>query len=500
MLVGLPRNLVSSLQFRLVLGFMLILGTALVAVGVFIGLTTRMQTERFESDHDRALTGRVSNYITNHYVEQDSSSEPGPDLQSIVAQAADISGLQLTVFDSQGNILADSDAGSSPNHLVNTERPGGSDDPDRAGWDPEAVGNGQAVPLIHGGELLGSLAASSQAPTEPAPDHLVLADPEASRISELVNRYLLLAGIGAAILGTGLTWALSRRTLAPLQSLGEKARRLGGGDLSQRAGTTGPSEIRELAQSFNAMAAELQEAERRRRRLTADIAHELRTPISNIQGYVEAIKDGVFPPTPETVDVLHRQTLLLARLVEDLRLLAQVNAGGLELLRAPTPVAALLQSCVAAVRARAEAEGVELSLETDTDLPKLDLDAARIAQVLGNLLDNALTHASEGGKVAVSARALADSVEVAVADSGPGIAPADLPRVFDRFYRADPSRSRATGGTGLGLAVARGLVESHGGSIEARSQSGRGSRFVIRLPVGRPREGPDRASIDATAE
>ena len=233
------------------------------------------------------------------------------------------------------------------------------------------------------------------------------------------------------------------------------------------------------------MAAELEEAESRRRSLTADIAHELRTPTSNIQGYMEAIKDGVFQATPETVDTIHEQSLLLSRLVDDLRLLAQVDGGELELQRTQTNVEELVQSCVDALRPRAEAKGVALVIDVAETLPALHLDATRIAQAVGNLLDNAVTHTPEGGDITVSAQASDNVVEVQVADTGPGIAPDDLQRVFDRFYRADPSRSRSTGGTGLGLTIARRLVEAHGGSIEADSVVGRGSRFIIRLPDGR---------------
>ena len=292
-----------------------------------------------------------------------------------------------------------------------------------------------------------------------------------------------MAGIGAAALGTLLVWLISRRTLAPLQSLGAAARRLGGGDLSSRAETRGPTEIRELAQSFNVMAQGLEEAERQRRNMTADVAHELRTPLSNIQGYLEAINDGLVQPTPETIDTIHGQALHLARLVEDLRLLAQVEAGALELELHSTEVDELLQSCVEAVRPRADAEGIGLNLDVDQSLPHLVMDATRVSQVVGNLLENAITHTPEGGSIDVSASAGDGVVEIAVADTGPGIAPEDLSRLFDRFYRADPSRNRSTGGAGLGLTIARRLVEAHGGTIDVGSVVGEGSRFTIRLPI-----------------
>ena len=322
------------------------------------------------------------------------------------------------------------------------------------------------------GELL---VPESQAP--------VLANPVPARISAVVNRSLLWAGIGAAALGTVLVWLLSRRTLMPLQSLGEAARQLEGGDLSQRADTGGPAEIRELAHSFNVMAEGLEEAERQRQSLTADIAHELRTPLSNIQGYLEAIRDGLVQPDPETIDTIHSQAIHLSHLVEDLRILAQVESGYLQLQLSSTLVEELLRSSVEAMRPRAETKGVTLALEADAALPPLELDATRIAQVVDNLLENAITHTPEGGSVRVYGRTVANAVEVEVADTGPGIPREELPRLFDRLYRADPSRARETGGSGLGLTIARRLVEAHGGSIEADSVVGVGSRFTIRLPT-----------------
>ena len=278
-------------------------------------------------------------------------------------------------------------------------------------------------------------------------------------------------------------WLLSRRTLAPLQNLGEVARQLGGGDLSQRARMSGPSEIRELARNFNVMAGDLEESERHRRNLTSDIAHELRTPLSNIQGYLEAMRDGLVQPSPETIDTIHDQALHLSRLVEDLRLLSQVESGDLELQLTRVNLEDVLQSGVDAVRPRAEAKGVSLTLEVAQFLPIVEMDATRISQAVGNLLENAITHTPGQGSVTVSAGVETDQLEIAVSDTGPGIASDDLPRLFDRFYRADPSRSRETGGSGLGLTIARRLVESHGGTIEVRSVVGEGSRFTIRLPL-----------------
>ena len=472
------HGLFSSLQFRLALGFVLALAVALALIGVAAGVVAGKQTERFERDRDSAQVARVQQLVSDYHASRQNWRYDPAGLQEIIERAGSVSGTQIRVYDAKGSLIADSHTYLLP---LTVGRDG------KGHW--KRKDDLRKFPVFQGGQQVGAFTVSSTEPPDPNSGNPVLADPVASRISGVVNRSLLWAGIGAAALGTLLVWLMSRRTLAPLQSLGAAARRLGRGDLSQRADTVGPTEIRELAQSFNVMAEGLEEAERQRRNLTADVAHELRTPLSNIQGYLEAIRDGLVDPTPETIDTIHGQALHLSRLVEDLRLLAQVEAGSLHLQLSAARVEELLQSSVEAVRPRAEAKGIDLSLDVEPSAPTAELDATRVSQVIGNLLENAITHTPEGGKVTVSARVLRlaqderETVEVTVSDTGAGIAPEDLPRVFDRFYRADPSRDRSTGGAGLGLTIARRLVEAHGGTIVVESALGEGSRFTVRLPT-----------------
>tara|TARA_B100000315_G_scaffold215101_1_gene214150 strand:+ start:252 stop:1043 length:792 start_codon:yes stop_codon:yes gene_type:complete len=254
--------------------------------------------------------------------------------------------------------------------------------------------------------------------------------------------------------------------------------------------TTGQNEISQLARTFNSMAEDLERAEGQRRSLMADVAHELRTPLSNIQGYIEAVRDGLLQPDASTMDTIHQQVLHLARLVEDLRLLALAEAGALTLTWRPESLEDVLRRAVEPFRPRAEAKGVALSLEIPPRLPLLEMDRTRIAQVVANLLENAIVHTPEGGRVTVSAemagpesRAMA---KVIVADTGEGLPPEDLPLVFERFYRVDCSRTRSTGGAGLGLTIAKQLVEAHGGNISAESVLGQGSRVVFELPSTHP--------------
>ena len=466
-------GLFSSLQFRLAMGFVLALAVALALIGLAAGVVAGKQTERFERDHNLAQVARVRQFVSEHYSRSRDGAITVDNLQRVLERAGPVSGVQIKIYDEDGRLVADS-------HALLPPLPVARDSRVRAKRKDSAV---QKFPLLRDGEQVGAFTVSNADLSDADSQGIIPANPVPSDISRDVNRSLLWAGIGSAALGTLLVWLLSRRTLAPLQDLGEAARRLGRGDLSQRAGTSGPKEVQQLAHSFNVMATELEEAERHRRNLTADIAHELRTPLSNIQGYLEAMKDGLVQPTPETVDTIHGQALQLSRLVEDLRFLAQVESGDLRLQLSPVRMEQLLQSAVDAVRPRAEAKGVDLAMDVDDALPDMNLDATRISQVVGNLLENAITHTPEGGRVSLSARSDDGLVEVTVADNGPGIAPEDLPRLFDRFYRTDQSRSRDTGGSGLGLTIARRLAETHGGTIEVSSEQGNGSRFTIRLPA-----------------
>ncbi len=467
-----PSGLFSSLQFRLALGFILALALALSLIGVAAGVVANQQTEQFERDRDSAQVERVRQLVSDYSAKRRDRRTDIAALQEILERAGPVSGARIRVYDANGILIADSHASAILEHEHSDAKDG-----------RPPVLSSKKFPIFQGGQLVGAFTVSGTVLPGPESVALAQADPVASRISGVVNRSLLWAGLSAAALGILMVWLLSRRTLAPLQNLGSAARLLGRGDLSQRADTTGPTELRELAYSFNAMAAGLEEAERQRRNLTADVAHELRTPLSNIQGYLEAIKDGLIDPTPETIDTIHGQALQLSRLIEDLRLLAQVEAGALQLQLSPVRIGELFHSSIMAVRPRAEAKGVALNLDADNAPPTVNLDATRISQVIGNLLENAITHTPQGGSVSVSVFASAATLELVVSDTGSGISPEDLPRVFDRFYRADPSRDRATGGAGLGLTIARRLTEAHGGTLEAHSELGRGSRFTLRLPV-----------------
>jgi len=247
----------------------------------------------------------------------------------------------------------------------------------------------------------------------------------------------------------------------------------------------GNDEVAELGRSFNSMAQGLEQAEQLRRNMVSDAAHELRTPLSNISGYLEAIKDGVAQPDSETIQSLHEEAVLMGKLVNDLQELTLADAGELILSRRPEDIADTIRKAISAMQPKIDLGGLSVHLNVPAGRLSCDIDSQRIGQVLRNLLANALTHTPDGGSITVSARESGNQVEVIVSDTGEGIPPGDLPHVFDRFYRVDRSRTRDTGGSGLGLTIVKRLVEAHGGTIQVQSEPGKGSRFTFTLPKAR---------------
>ena len=313
--------------------------------------------------------------------------------------------------------------------------------------------------------------------------------PAVSLVQQNINKSLLAGGVAAGLVGIVIVGLMATRMLRPLAQLNQAAVRVGRGELSERVPVRGPSEIRGLATAFNNMAEDLERSDIQRRNLTADVAHELRTPLSNIRGYLEAIKDGVLPADPGTIDTLHQQSTHLSQLVDDLALLARAEAGALTLDVQRVSLSQIAQGSLEAFRARATAAGVTLEQEMPGDLPDVSVDPRRVSQIIDNLLENAITHTPAGGTVTVATNVMEnwgggfDGVYVAVSDTGAGIRAEDLEYVFDRFYRTDPSRSRTTGGSGLGLTIARQLAIAQGGQLTVESVVGEGSRFTLTLPV-----------------
>ena len=295
-----------------------------------------------------------------------------------------------------------------------------------------------------------------------------------------LSRLLVFTGIVGSLVGIIISRSLTR----PLDSLKEAADSIQQKDFSIRIEETGTQEIRSVSRSFNDMATRLEKAEELRRNLLTDVAHELRNPLHIIKGNIEAMLDGVFPRDDSELERILSQTELLTTLVTDLHELAQAEADQLSLDRQPVEIAKFLDKIVTDNRPNAMEKEIDLKLALMGKLPALNIDPARMQQVINNLLSNALRYTPEHGSIIVSAEEIEKELIIQVKDTGSGIEPENLPYIFDRFYRTDKARTRAKGGTGLGLAITKALVEAHDGTICADSEgSGKGTEFTLKLPL-----------------
>ena len=308
---------------------------------------------------------------------------------------------------------------------------------------------------------------------------------------ESVFDALILSALAASAAAIVVGLLITRQIIAPIQALSQASRRIAAGSYNERVKLAAGNpddvdELGQLAQDFNRMAENLEQTEALRRQLIGDVSHELRTPLTAIKGSLEALIDGVLPAEPETFEQIYQEADRLQRLVNDLQELSRVEAGAFKLDLQPLRLTDLLKTTTIRLDRQYFEKGVRLEIDIPADLPKVLADADRLSQVLFNLVGNALQYTPAGGQVTVAARRQGDEVQVSVQDTGIGIAAEHLPHVFDRFYRADRSRARLSGGSGIGLTIAKHLVEAHSGRIWVESPGeGKGSTFTFTLPVAK---------------
>jgi signal transduction histidine kinase len=444
---------IHSLNFRLLAAFTLVIIVIIGSAFFFANRTTRIEIgrvgERVEQMQDRRIEADLSRF---YFFE---GSWEG--VQPLVVQWGKMHGRRIILTDAEDIVIADSEDTlvGSPFNLEIPGRP--------------------MPPIFGSGEI--------------ATIHIDSGDPSDINRAALqityntIGRFFLWGGLIAIGIAILLTFFLSRRILAPVKAITSAARQFGKGDFSQRVDPHVKGEVGELAHSFNNMAENLENNEQLRRNMVADIAHELRTPLSNLNGYLEAIRDGVVKPEESTINTLSEEASSLSRLVDDLQELSLADAGELKLIIQPEDVPELIKETVAALQTKATAKNIKLSAEIPDDIPKAAIDSHRVKQVLHNLTENAVAHTGKKGRVTISVRHDDNQVYISVADTGEGIPEEDMPFIFERFYRVDKSRTRATGGSGLGLTIVKRLVEAHGGTIEVESEAGKGSTFTFSLPV-----------------
>lgn len=299
---------------------------------------------------------------------------------------------------------------------------------------------------------------------------------------DTVHRYLLQASIAAIAFAVFLSFLLTRKLLRPLSHMTEMTRKVAAGDLSARVNFDSGDEVGELARAFDRMADSLQRTEELRKSMVVDVSHELRTPLTNIRGYLEGLADGVVPPSKDTYDLLQREILRLVRLVEDLTRLAKAEAAARDLRPERVSLPDLVAEIAALDAPRLAARGLALESRLDPKAESVRADRDKLRQVLHNILHNACRYAEENSTLLLVSAAEGNGVRICLENRGAGIAPQDLPYIFERFYRADKSRSRQSGGAGIGLAIVKQLVEAHGGKVDASSENGR-TRVCFSLPA-----------------
>ena len=332
---------------------------------------------------------------------------------------------------------------------------------------------GQEVPIKVSGSVVGTVITAGRP--------LIKNTIEQQYINR-INQALLIAALGGMLIALILGILLARTLTRPVNELTSATRALAKGVLKQHVLVKSNDEIGELAQAFNQMSADLDRLNQSRRQMTADIAHDLRSPLTVIGGYVESMRDGVLKPTPERLNTIHAEVQHLQRLVEDLRTLSQADAGELTLNRELVAPLALLERMAKSYDHLAAQKKVSLEVQGEPGLPEIRLDPDRMAQVFGNLITNSLRYTPEGGRIILSAGQEGNTLAFGVKDNGQGIPAEALPHIFDRFYRADPARPQGSE-SGLGLAIARSIVEAHGGTISAESGIGQGTTVKILFPV-----------------
>jgi signal transduction histidine kinase len=470
------------LSLRWKLGGALLL-VVLVSVGIMAFLTnenTANQFQQYIQGGNTAYTQRLVNNLEQYYTQQTSWNG----VQEILTVSLRTANDRLVLADSSGKIVAD-----TANQLI--------------GKSAGALVDDNRVTLNASGDQIGALYLSISSAgmgkgymggRGVTPGNTDSAIPIANRTSESdflsrVNSYIWIAGIIAMALALLVGIFLTRQITRPLRALNIGAKHISEGDLSYRVKVHSHDEIGKLAESFNEMAIKLDNSEQSRRRLVSDVAHELRTPLTIIQGTVDGIQDGVFSADKGHLDSIKEQTGLLAHLVNDLRDLSLAESGQLKLELQPADMVDLVQRKIIQFNVNARKKNIQLRLEAPSSLPEIRIDSRRIEQVIVNLLSNAIRHTPECGQITVSLKTdhsntalKKERLIVSVADTGEGIPPEHLPRLFERFYRVETSRSRSEGGAGLGLAIVKQMVQAHGGQVWVESQPGHGSTFYITLP------------------
>ena len=471
-----------SLHGRLLLSYILVVLACLVVMGLAIGLLLA-QSSLPEQQVYRDLENKSRWVLFRPGLSEFALDQPPERLPQVLGRVADTLKTRVLLLERDGRVIADSrDALTGRNLLDESKLEEGN---------PEVLrGSFRTAGTLQKWLYVGQALPSS----DPSPARWFVVAQQVPRLAvlqlfgdELVTS-LLRAGVLGLVLSITLAWLVSRSVARPIQRTAVAAHAIAQGDYDQQLPLSGPAEVQELARSFNQMAQQVEAGRQAQRDFVANVSHDLKTPLTSIQGFSQAILDGTAGDpegTRRAAKIIHDEAGRMRRMVDDLLLLARMDAGEMRLERRSLDLPQLLASCVARLELRAREAGVSLGLDLPPEgIPPFTGDGDRLLQLFSNLLDNALKHTPAGGRVTVTAAQAEDQIVVAVADTGPGIPMDELSRIFERFYQVDKSRARSqTRGVGLGLAICKELAEAHGGRIMAESVVGVGTRFSVALPT-----------------
>jgi two-component system sensor histidine kinase BaeS len=459
-------RIVTTLRGRLIAMVAALVAVTIGATAIISTRVAHYEIRKFDVEVHAGRRPLMPNAIADYYRTHRSWAGVEPDIEAM----SRASGSDIALFDDHNRLAATSKA-----------LRGATLDLGRDGTltITRTIGGGRARELIRGPQMIvrdaNGATAGSIFILPPHNDAL----PQPTRS---LDRSFFWTFLGATLFGIVMAVAIARWISVPVERLTAAARRMESGDLAVRVEPAGGAELAELARGFNAMAAALDRNEEQRKRMVSDVAHELRAPLTNIRCELESMQDGLTTPTPERIGFLHDEMMHLAHLVDDLQDLALAEAGRLEIDVQPVAVAALAKRAAAGMEMRARERGVAIRVDGGDDVIVL-ADARRTVQILTNLLANAVAHMENAGEVRIDWERSGSEVVIRVKDAGVGIPPEELPRIFERFYRVDVSRSRSTGGAGLGLSIVRQLVAAQGGRVWAESVVGVGSTFSFTLPA-----------------
>ncbi len=467
-----------SLYWKLTLSFMLVafITAALVALFIRISNVDRLSQFIVEQQRSNLETVLSSYYDTNGSWE--GVAQDWGELQFLSFPTQSASGTQSSFVDNpppdnrppggqvRRNFLGLADAQGNVIVSVDPNYPAGSVLP------AAVLKSGTAI--MAEGKQVGTILTARQPPT---------LNPQEARFLSRTNEALIFASIGALLVALLLGTLLARNLTSPLKALTLAAHGITQGQLEQQVRVNTNDEIGQLASAFNRMSQEVARVNQQRRQMTADIAHDLRTPLTVISGYIESMRDDILKPTPQRLSLIYSEIERLQNLVGDLRMLSLADAGELSLNPQAMPPKVLLERAAALFLNQAEGQNVKIVVDAAGNLPEMCVDEARMMQILGNLICNSLRYTPSGGSILLSAQLYQGKIEVCVRDNGEGISPDELPYIFDRFHRADKSRHSESSESGLGLAIVKALVESHRGSATAESIPGQGTTIHLIFPV-----------------